>query len=107
MQNINLHCDDILDVVVSQRIENYNLINAIQKLRSEMLFKLFQNLIFFLFESFRGATQLIGIQMETDRTGLLRKLLGSDIGCHDDNRIFEINFPSLAIGQNAIFQNLQ
>jgi peptide deformylase len=46
-------------------------------------------------------------QLKADLGSLLRKLIGTNVAGHDDNRIRKVDNLSLAIGKHAVFQNLE
>ncbi len=100
-----LHHDtqDGSKVFLRNRLENNDIVDTVQKFRSEQTMHLFHHarfnelivLCFFI---------SAGIKAETLRT---HDLLGASIGRHDDDRILKGNRSTLGIGNVSIVQHLQ
>ena len=83
-----------------QRIENDDIVHAIQKLRPELLAE----------RVHKALSRLIGalvLAMHREPDGVLLHHTGPDVGRHDDHHVFEAHRAALAVSQAAVVENLQ
>src|ERR1700677_3525597 len=88
----HLQVDDALDLIFAERSEHHNVVDAVQKLRTEKFAQRAHGLLAGLFRVFAG-------QLEDGRR--------ARIGSHDDHRVAEIDGAAFAVGQAALIENLQ
>src|SRR5208337_1340236 len=101
-QVLELKVDDLFDLLLAERVEDHDLVHAIDELRPEVLEQ-------------RGVDSLA--QFLAYAAGLnpgailaahgLVNLVASDVRGHDDHRVAEIDGTALAIGEAAVVENLQ
>ena len=84
-------------------MEDDNLVNTVEKFRTEGTAHFLEHTLFGLGKIILILLQAVG---EAHLAGEFN-IRSTDIGGHDDNRIFEINRSALRIGQSAVVQNLQ
>ena len=99
-----LQFHDPLNNAAAERRENNNLVQAIQKFRTEMARQRLTDLLFHI--RLPAVARVFLKSRESNLTHFQSKL-ASDIGGHNDNRIFEIHHAALGVGQAAVVQNLQ
>jgi len=97
----NEQVDDAEQVVVSERIENDDLVQPVQELRIERFLHFAHHHFFDALHS-----GLIGAGGEADR-GALLQMPRAQIGSHDDDGVTEVNGVAEAVGELAVFEYLQ
>src|SRR5208282_2855819 len=109
---LKLQVDDLLDFLLAERVEDHDFIDAVQELRAEVLEKRLLNL------PLQSLTQHAGLADRASRFrghadgaidavhGFVDKM-AADVRGHDDDRVLEIHGAALAVGQPAVFKNLQ
>ena len=95
-QTAKLDVHDLLQMLLRERVENDDLIHAIQKLRPELPPQL-------LGDGFLHAV----ITSAAEIAAIIQNPVAADIGGHDDDGVFEIHRAALAVGQTPIVENLQ
>src|SRR5262249_5060609 len=91
-----LNVDDLLQVLLGQRVEDDDLIHAIEKLRTEVLPHLVQHILLHAF-----------IAVAFKRTSIFQNAIAADIGRHDDYRVLEIHGAPLPVGQPSVIEDLK
>src|SRR3954463_8686714 len=91
-QAVNLNVHDQLHVLQAQRVEEDDLVDAVEELRPEMPPEGFRHLPP---DAFGKITALLGNELAADVRG------------HDYHGVLEIHRPALPVGQPAIVQQLQ
>jgi hypothetical protein len=89
---VDLDVDDLLHVVEAKRMEEDDLIDAVEKLRPEMLAERLGHLPP---HAFREITGMVGDE------------LAPEIRRHDDDGVLEVDRASLAVGQTAVVEQLE
>src|SRR6202007_1173540 len=93
--------DDTEQVLIAERVEDYNLIQAVEKLRIERALDLGHHQIF------HGlAPGLVCAGLET-QAGALLQMTRAQVGGHDDDGIAKIHGVAQAVGQLPVFKDLQ
>src|ERR1043165_4414904 len=95
-QPSQLYLDDLLQILLAQRMEHNDLINAIQKLGPEVMPQSIENAVFHLFVS-------VALKLSV----VLQNHLAADVAGHYHDGVLEVHHSTLSIGETAIFQNLQ
>src|ERR1051326_4860784 len=90
-QPLKLYIDDLRNLLARQAVKDHNVIDAIQKLRLEMLMQDLRH----------GFAHLLVVVFDS------LNLAGAEIRCHDQNGVLEINCASLRISEPSVVENLQ
>jgi len=93
--------DDAQQVVVAERVEDDNFVQAVEKLRIERPLYFVHHHFFHALE-----TGFIGARLETDG-GALLQMTRAQVGSHDDDGVAKIHGVAQAVRQLAVFENLQ
>ena len=91
----NKQIDDISDVVLRERLEEDRLIKTVQELRTEVCAQVVHNL---------------GLCLRLDITVLVdavKQVLGTDVGCQDDDRVLEVHGLAHGIRDTSVIENLK
>src|SRR5690606_18815755 len=91
---LDLQTSYFLDFFQSQRQEHYPFIDPVEKLGSHIILQHFKNLEFSGFEYL--TTVFVTDRPEVFK--IFKDQFRSQVGCHDNNRIPEIGFPSFVVG---------
>src|SRR5439155_6497117 len=91
-----LNLENLLEIGFGKRMENDNLVHAIQELRPEVMPHFRQHC--FLHQVVSG---------RISRAAELENSFRSDVRSHDDDRVLEVDDSSLTVGQAAIVEYLQ
>src|SRR5699024_1796263 len=103
-QFFDLKICDPAHIFLLQRMEYNDLIQAVDKLRTEGHFYSFHHtVLYILFPAF-FLTLFISCKSERAFSGDLPR---SDVGCHDDDRIFKAHCPSLGVCEMSVIQDLK
>ncbi len=89
------HVDNPQDLLLGQRREDHNIVDTVDKLRTEVMLHLLFHLLLYLVCDGSVLAHLLDQQR------------ASDVGCHNDDSIFEIHRAPLIVGQPAVVQKLQ
>src|SRR5262245_48566037 len=93
LQILELNVDDLADVLLLERMEHHNVVDAIDELRAEVLADDFHDL---------------GFHARVVRlSGELLDALAAQVRRHDDDRVAEIHGAALAVRQPAVVEDLQ
>src|ERR1700737_5315868 len=93
--------DNAQQILIGERIEDDHFVQAVEKLRIE------RALHFVHHQFFHGPlTGFVSAGLETDGSTPLQ-MAGSQVGSHDDDGIPEIDSVTKAVGELAVFENLQ
>ena len=77
-------------------MEDDNLIDSVEELRTEMLAQ--------LVEHRRTHDRVI---RAVERTSVVENAVAADVRRHDDDRVLEVDRVALTVGQTAVIENLQ
>ena len=94
--------DNLSDLLVGERLEHDNLVDAVQELGSEQLLHLGHHAAFNLLV---GKPRVV-VAGKAERRRL-RNLARTDVRRHDDDRVAEVDSAALRIGQAPFLENLQ
>src|SRR5215510_8811600 len=95
-QPVELDFHDLFQALFRQRVEDDDLVHAVQKFGPEVMAHLFQH---------RPLHSLVGFALE--RAAVFQDAVAADVRGHDHNRVFEIHDAPLSVGQPPVVQNLQ
>ena len=99
--------DDLGDLLDRQRAEDHGRVDAVEELRAEVLLQLDGDLL--LHQLVRALLAVrVGRAHRPEaqaRVGL--ELLGAEVGGHDDDRVAEVDPPTLGVGQVPVLQDLE
>src|ERR1700688_3143603 len=101
IQLSNEQVDNSKEILIGERIEDDHFVQAVEELRIERALHLVHH------QFFHGAlTGFVGAGLETDGSTPLQ-MAGSQVGSHDDDGIAEIDGVTKAVGELAVFEDLQ
>src|SRR5215204_2389302 len=92
LQTLELQSDDVLDLLMSERLEDNHVVDAVQKLGTEMLAQCRGNLRL-------NESPVIGTVLENERA--------SDVRRENDHRVSKINRATLRVGEPSVVENLE
>src|ERR1017187_4338783 len=95
-----LDIDDPRQMFAGQRVKHNDIVNAVEKLRPELLFERFE-------QAFAGFLGMGVFAVDGEPDGIALHHAGTDIGRHDDNGVLETDGAALAIGEAAVVEDLQ
>lgn len=102
-QSIHLDTDNLGEGFWIEWGEDDNLVDSIDKLRSEKFIKIPDNSVLDRFIVLDDFLFLVCTEVEADLRRFIREFFRSKIGSHDHNRVFEIHLASFPICQNPVF----
>ena len=91
LEPAELDVDDLPDVVALERVEDDDVVDAVQELGAEVLAQRLHHLV---------ANRVVRAARGGDR-------LAAEVGRHDDDRVLEVDRAPLAVGQAAVVEQLQ
>ena len=96
-----LEVNDRFEVLSRQSVEDDEIIDAIEEFRSELLLSPRHDHVFHFV-----VADILGSLRESE-SGLVLDRLGTDIGRHDDDRVFEVDAVTIAVGRPSFFHDLE
>ena len=102
--DIHLHAHDVAHALSRENVEENYLIETVEEFRSEEIFERVHHLVFYLI-----VTLSLGPRRACSKTERRHAvdMLRTDVGRHDDDRVFEVDRPPLRIGKAAVVEYLQ
>ena len=100
-QTTDEEVDDLQQFVLRQLREDDRLVDTVEELGLEVLFEFLDDL---------GAHRLVGlfrVALERESDGTARDVLRSQVRCHDDDGVLEVDDSALTVGQTTFFEDLQ
>ena len=91
-----LDIDDLHELLLGERMEDDDLVDAVEELRAEVRPQ--------LLEHRRAHDRLFGA---ADLPLVIEDAMAADVRGHDDDRVAEIDRVALTVGQTALVENLQ
>src|SRR5579883_291583 len=95
-QTAQLDFDNLLQMLLRERVEDYNFVHAVQEFGPEMVAQLFKHCVLHPLVSVTRVSAPV-----------FENTVAADIGGHDYDGVLEIHRAALPIGEAAIVQNLQ
>src|SRR5882672_587017 len=95
-QPVELYLDDLFEALFRERVEDDDLVHAVQEFGPEVAAHLFEHGLFH--------PLVIGA---LERAAVFQDAAPSDVRGHDHDRVFEIHDAPLSVGQPPVVQNLQ
>src|SRR5262245_19639645 len=99
-KSIELNLHNLLQVFLRERVEDDDFIHAVEKLRPEVIPHLSENRFFHSFVAFT-------LERPAILPLVFEDAIAPDIRGHDDNRVLEIDHPSLPICQPPVVEDLK
>src|SRR5579862_3514654 len=95
-QPTELDLDNLFQMLLRKRMEDYRFVHAVEELRTEVTPQLFEH---------RVLHPLVSFALEAPP--IFQNAMAANIGSHDHDGVFEIHRAALTVGQTAIVENLQ
>ena len=93
---------DAAELLAGERLEDHDLVHAVEELRAEELLELGHHAALDLLVGEAGPAG----GRETQRGGV-GDLAGTDVGRHDDDRVREVNVAAPAVGETSLVKDLE
>src|SRR5690606_35332219 len=101
-----LQIHDLANLLLVERVEDHDVVDTVQELRSEDLPQLAQDTLAHRVVLVPLALLFVAGDAEPEALAL-HDLLRADVRGHDDDRVAEVHSPPLGIGQAAVLKDLQ
>lgn len=106
-EECKLEDDDLLENGLVNRIKDDDTIDTVQELRREKFVESTDHLFFDLLVIPDDFFLFVIGHIESDLRSLIGEFFAPDIGGHDDDGIFEIDFASFSVRKGSIFEYLE
>ncbi len=97
---------DLGDFVLAQAVEHDDVVNTVEELRTNRVLQLAHHVLLDLLKGALGVA-CVAVGKAQRLAALAGDLLRADVGGHDDDGVLEVDMAALAVGQHAVFEDLQ